>query len=364
MATTMDRLHTKKNWSRYGATAGRTAGPPGRKIRPKTTTVDIHAHVIVPAAKDYVRPHMDWSKVSLAHFATPETKAIAHQQDLDRSPRMHDVKLRLADMDEMGVDIQVLSPSPFQCYYTLPIDIADKATRLVNDGIAEHVALRPDRLIPLGAVPLQDGAAAAVELRRCMTQLGFKGVQILTNVAGRELSDPDFLPFWRTAEELGALVILHPNGFTDAQRLSRFYFNNLIGNPLETTIAIHYLIFDGILERFPRLKILAVHGGGFTGAYAARMDHGWGARSDCHGDLPNAPSSYLKRIYVDSVVFSPSQLDYLIRTLGTDHVVMGTDYAFDMAESDPVSHIMGVEGLSDAARTAIVGGNAMRLLGM
>ena len=186
---------------------------------------------------------------------------------------------------------------------------------------------------------MTDGHEAAKELERCVKQLGFTGVEILTNVAGKELSDPAFAPFWQKAEQLGALVMIHPNGFTEASRLSRFYFNNVIGNPLETTIALHYLIFDGVLERHPKLKILAVHGGGYLGAYSGRIDHAWGARSDSHGDLPQPPTSYLKRIYVDTVVFTPNQLAELVRVFGPDHVVMGTDYPYDMAEYDPLGHI-------------------------
>ena len=163
----------------------------------------------------------------------------------------------------MGVDMQLICPGPPQLYYTVPVEIGVQATRMLNDGIAEYVGKHPDRLVALGGVPLQDGNEAAKELERCMKQLKFKGVEILTNVAGKELSDPAFAPFWKKAEELGALVLIHPNGFTHADRLKRFYFNNVIGNPLDTTIALHYLIFDGVLERHPNLKILAVHGGGY-----------------------------------------------------------------------------------------------------
>ena len=143
---------------------------------------------------------------------------------------------------------------------------------------------------------------------------------------GHELSEPAYAPFWQKAEELGALVVIHPNGFTDAKRFTRFYFNNVIGNPLETTIALHYLIFDGVLERHPDLKILAVHGGGFLPAYSGRIDHAWGARSDSHGELPQPPTGYLKKIYFDTVVFTPHQLAELVRLFGADHVIMGTDY--------------------------------------
>ena len=179
----------------------------------------------------------------------------------------------------MGLDMQLVMPPPPQCYFTVPIEYAAPAIRMVNDGLAEWTARNPDRFVALGTVPLQDGQEAANELERCMKTLGFKGVQVLTNVDGKELSDPAFAPFWKKAEELGALVVIHPNGFTEGKRLSRFYFNNVIGNPFETTLALHYLIFDGVLERHPNLKILAVHGGGYLGAYSGRIDHAWGARS-------------------------------------------------------------------------------------
>jgi aminocarboxymuconate-semialdehyde decarboxylase len=270
---------------------------------------------------------------------------------------------RLSDLDAMGVDMQVVMPPPVQCYYTVDLEIAVEAGRMVNDGLAEYAARRPDRLVALGTVPMPDGEEAARELERCMRQLGFKGVQILTNVAGKELSDPAFAPFWHKAEELGALIVIHPNGFTDAERLRRFNFNNVIGNPLETTIALHYLIFDGVLERHPDLKILAVHGGGYLGAYWGRIDHAWGARSDCHADLPNPPTSYLRKIYFDSVVFTPGQLGALVKTFGADHVVMGTDYPFDMMESDPIGHVVSV-GFDGETVAKIVGGNAKRLLGL
>ena len=172
-------------------------------------------------------------------------------------------------MDDDGRRHAAHLPGPPQLYYTVPIDIAVQATRVLNDGIAEYVGKHTDRLVALGGVPLQDGNEAAKELERCMKQLKFKGVEILTNVAGKELSDPAFAPFWKKAEELGALVLIHPNGFTQADRFTRFYFNNVIGNPLETTIALHYLIFDGVLERHPNLKIFAVHGGGYLGGYPA-----------------------------------------------------------------------------------------------
>jgi aminocarboxymuconate-semialdehyde decarboxylase len=351
-------------WNKYGPTAARAHGKPGRAVRPQSITIDIHSHVAVPRAAEFVKPYLDWATIPLAHFATAETKALSQKQEADIRERITGYDQRLADLDAMGLDMQLVCPPPPQCYYTVPLDIAVQATRMVNDGLAEYVARKPDRFIALGSVPLADGAEAAKELERCMTALKFKGVEILTNVAGKELSDPAFAPFWQKAEALGALVLIHPNGFTEGKRLTRFYFNNVIGNPLETTIALHYLIFDGVLERHPNLKILAVHGGGYLPAYSGRIDHAWGARSDSHGDLPHPPASYLKKIHFDSVVFTPHQLAELVRLFGADRIIMGTDYPFDMADYDPIGHVASVESFDPSTIAAIAGGNARRLLGL
>ena len=350
-------------WNKYEATAARRHERPGREIRPKSLTFDIHSHVAVPRAAALAQPHLDPATIPLAHFQSPETRAVNEKQERDLKTRIAGLDERLADLDAMGLDRQLIMPPPPQCYYTVPLDIAVEAARTVNDGLAEYVAKTPDRFVALGTVPMPDGNEAASELERCMTKLGFKGVQILTNVAGKELSDPAFAPFWKKAEALGALVVIHPNGFTHAERLRRFYFNNVIGNPLETTIALHYLIFDGVLERHPNLKILAVHGGGYLGGYWGRIDHAWGARSDCHADLPNPPTSYLRKVYFDTVVFTPGQLRALVDTFGADRILMGTDYPFDMADYDPIGHVLSA-GFDEATVAAIVGGNARKLLGL
>ena len=348
-------------WNKYEATAARAHGRPGREARPKTITIDVHSHVAVPRAAEFVRPHLAATAMPLVTFANPETKALNQKQEADIGARAG-LEQRLSDLDAMGLDMQVIKPPPPQCYYAVPVDIAVKAAQIVNDGIAEFVARKPDRLKGFGTVPMPDGNEAAKELERCVTKLGFKGVQVLTNVNGKELSDPAFAPFWKKAEELGVLVVIHPNGFTEASRLSRFYFNNVIGNPLETTIALHYLIFDGVLERHPNLKILAVHGGGYLASYSGRIDHAWGARSDSHGALPHPPTSYLKKIYFDTVVFTPHQLQELVRLYGADKILMGTDYPFDMADYDPVGHVCGA-GLDAATVAAVCGGNVKKLLG-
>ncbi len=347
----------------YGATAARQHGRPGRDVRPSTMTIDMHSHVMVPEAAALVAPHVDLATVPLAHFATPATQALNRKQDADRRPNMLDMGVRLADMDAAGIDLQVIMPPPGQCTYTVPLDLGVRAACIINDGMAAFVAQKPERFAALGTVPMQDGAAAAAELERAVKQLGLKGVQILTNVAGKELSDPAFAPFWACAEELGAVVLIHPNGFTEATRMTRFYFNNVVGNPLETTLALHYLIFDGVLERHPALKLIAVHGGGYLAGYSGRIDHAWGARTDAHGDLPHPPTTYLKRVFFDSVVFTPHQLRHLVEVFGAGQILMGTDYPYDMADSDPVGHLASA-GLDEATFAAIAGGNSRRLFGV
>ena len=350
-------------WNKYDLTAARKHGRPGREVRPKSTTIDIHSHVAVPAAGAFLAKHLDMSKVPLARFQDDATRAVNAKQDADLPARIRgDDDVRLADLDKMGLDMQLVMPPPNQCAYSVPVEIGVEASRMINDGLAAFAAKRPDRYKALGTVPLQDGNEAASELERLM-KLGLKGVQIITNVNGKELSDASLAPFWAAAERLGALVVLHPNGFTHADRLSRFYFNNVIGNPLDTTIALHYLIFDGVLERHPNLKILAVHGGGYLGGYSGRIDHAWGARSDCRTTLPKPPGEYLRRIYVDTIVFTPHQLHALIEVFGADHIIMGTDYPFDMADYDPVGHVCNA-GLDEKTMAAICGGNARRLLGL
>ena len=347
----------------YGPTAAREHGRPGREPRPASVTIDMHSHVMVPEAAALAGPLVDLSKVPLAHFATDNTKALNRKQDADRRPNMTDLAVRLADMDAAGVDVQIIMPPPPQCTYGIPLDIGITAARIINAGLASFAAQKPERFTAIGTVPMQDGKAAAAELERGMREDGLKGVQILTTINGLELSDPEFAPFWAKAEELGAVVLIHPNGFTEAGRMTRFYFNNVIGNPLETTLALHYLIFDGVLERHPALKLIAVHGGGYLASYSGRIDHAWGARSDVRGTLPQPPTTYLKRVFFDSVVFTPHQLRNLIEVFGPEKILMGTDYPYDMAESDPVGHLASA-GLDAAVFAAVAGGNAQALFGI
>ena len=350
-------------WNSYGPTVARVHDLPGRELRPKSITIDIHSHVAVPAAAEFVKPYLDPMKNALVLHATDETRALNSKQEADIRPRITGYDQRLADLDAMGIDFQLVMPPPPQCYYTVPIQIAVRAAQIVNDGIAEYVAGKPERFAGLGSVPMPDGNEAALELDRCVRKLGLKGVQILTNVNGQELSDPAFAPFWKKAEELQALVVLHPLGFADGKRLSRFSFSNTIGNPLDTTIALHYLIFDGVLERHPNLKILAVHGGGYLAAYPGRIDHAWGARSDAHGDLPHPPTSYLRKIYFELGgvhAASARRAGMPLRRRPHHH---GHRLSVRHGGRDPIGHVASA-GFENATVAAIAGGNAKKLLGL
>ena len=352
------------NRNRYGRTAARIHHADGLARRPSSPTIDIHAHIVVPQAAALAKPHIDSTRIPLAHFADDTTRDINSQQEKDVREVMTTIDRRLSHLDRIGVDIQVVAPAPNQCYYTIDPTIAEQAHRLANDGVAEFCSRKPDRFVGLGVVTLQELEIAVRELDYVMSTLKLKGVEILTNVDGQELSDLKFRPFFARAEQLGAFVMMHPSGFTHGHRLTHYYLNNVLGNPLDTTLALHNLIFSGTLARFPELKLMAVHGGGYLPSYSGRIDHAWGARRDSHADLPLPPTTYLRQVYLDTVVFTYHQLAYLIDVFGPDRILMGTDYPFDMAEYNPIGHVAGVEGMDDATLAKIAGGNAARVLGL
>ena len=323
--------------------------------------IDMHGHAQIDAADRLIQKVFSPDKEPFVGFASPLTRDVNRRQLATIWPKLTSVETKLADMDAMSIDLQVVSPSPFQCAYWTEPDLGLTIARTVNDGIAALVD-GEERLIPLAGVPLQVPAQAADELSRCVEELGMKGVFVLTNVAGAELSQAGLDPFFARAVALDVPVFIHPHGYTEGRRLSEHYFNNVIGNPLDTTVALAHLIFDGVLERFLELKIFAAHGGGYLPAYSARMDHAYRARADCRQKIAKPPTTYLKRVYFDSVVFSTDQLDYLIKQYGADHVLLGTDYPYDMGETDPVGLVESVPGLSDAERQAICHDNAATLL--
>lgn len=324
--------------------------------------VDIHCHVFTPAADEIARPHFRPDNEFMIRWANEDTREVNRKQNDAIYRQLTSVEQRLKDMDRLGIDMQAISPAPAQYYYWAEPELGRETARLVNNRIAEIVAGNPDRFVGMGTVPLQAPDLAVAELERIVKELGLRGVEICTNVAGAELSEPRFRPFFAKAEELGILIFMHPNGFSEGRRLSDHYFINVIGNPLDSTVAVSHLIFGGVLDAHPRLKICVAHGGGFLPAYSGRSDHVHGARSDARSAIKRRPTSYLKKLYFDTIVFTHHQLDYLASLWGSDHLLLGSDYPYDMAEPDPVGFVGSAESLTQEDKAAILGGNAAKLL--
>ena len=331
----------------------------GRNLR-----VDMHCHFLNRDAAAKVAPLNPGQYEPQIKFANALTREVNVKQMQDRGEKLATIELRLKDMDRMGIDIQAVSPAPQQTYYWTEPGLGVELSRMINERLAEIVARWPDRFVALGTVPLQDVELAGIELERCVKQLGLRGVEINPNVAGKDLTDPSLNldRFFAKARELDIVIFMHPIGFTQGERLMDHYFNNVIGNPLDTTLGTSRLIFDGVMERHPGLKVVLPHAGGFLAHYWARMDHAWRARPDCRTVIKKAPSSYLKKFYFDTIAFDPEMLRNLIDKFGAQQVVLGTDYPFDMGEEDPVGLIGSVPRLSAAEKERIMGGNAARLL--
>jgi aminocarboxymuconate-semialdehyde decarboxylase len=341
--------------ARGGAPRGAARG----KRRP--FCVDIHCHVHVPAADEMVKPLVVPGREPAQRFSNELSRETNRKQMENVWSCLTSVDQRLRDMDKMGMDVQAISPSPFHFMYWLPPDVAAKMSRTVNEHLASIVKAHPDRFVALAHVPLQAPDAAAEELDYCVKQLGFRGAEIGTNVAGAEVSRGRD-QFWKKAQDLDVVIFMHPNGFTQGDRLADHYFTNVIGNPLDTTVAVGHLVFDGVLERFPKLKLVAAHGGGYVAHYPARMDHVWSARVDARTVLKKTPRRSLAKLYFDTIVFDREQLKHLVNLWGAGHVLVGTDYPYDMGMYDPRGFVGGAGFLKDGDKAKIMGLNAARLL--
>jgi len=325
--------------------------------------IDIHCHrECGPATEIMTAEENRLGRVRL-QYGSDTTRRVNKAQLEYLRPKMDFLETRLADMDQMGIDIQAIAVAVYQYYYWADVDMGAKITRIINEELKESTDKFADRFSPLGTVPLQDTDAAIAELRYCVEELGFKGLEIGTHVDGEEISIPRLDPFWAEVERLGAVIVIHTDGHTHKDRLQDHNFVNIIGHAFEATLATSHLIFNGVMERHPNLKVVVVHGGGYLPAYAGRIDHAWRAREDVREGVPNPPTSYLKKFFFDTMVFEPDQLKYLIDKYGADHVLLGTDYPYDMGEDDPLELIGRVPGLSQDQVDLISGGNAARLLG-
>jgi predicted TIM-barrel fold metal-dependent hydrolase len=336
------------------------AEPPVRQKLPvmvggkRVKTIDVHAHCQFPEA------------VALFSGSTAASTSIADgrsRSDVAAAAYI-EIDKRLAAMDAQAVDVEVLSINPF--WYGSERDLASRIVSLQNERLAELCASKPDRFAAFAALTLQAPDLAVQELETAVRKQGLKGAAIGGTVNGEAFSDPKFHPVWAKAEELDAPLFIHPTGIPElAKKLAgNGFLTNTIGYPLETTIALSHLIFEGIFDRFPKLKVIAAHGGGYLPSYADRSDHGCLASpKSCNPNiqLRKQPSDYLRQIYFDSVVFTPEAIRHLVAQVGVGQVVLGSDnpYPFQL---QPVDHIFASDTLSDDDKADILGRTAARLL--
>ncbi|MDW8313923.1 MAG: amidohydrolase family protein [Rhodovarius sp.] len=324
--------------------------------------VDVHAHVLVPEVYEQTRSHSLFTLMAEDPAASGEMRAQLRARSADVERRMADVTERIARMDEMGVSLQVLTASlVHQCSYFAAPERSLALERTSNDRIAAMVAARPDRFLGLGGVPLHAPELAAEELERCVTELGLSGVQISTRAGEMEIGDRRLRPFWARAEALGAVVFVHPAGNPDA-RLRPWQLWNSLGQAMEEAFAIASLIYEGILESYPALKICISHGGGYMPYYTGRVERNYVEKPATRVHMRRPPADYLRMLYYDSCVYDAKTLAVLIDKVGADRVLLGSDYP--VGEPRPVDFVRSTPGLSAAEQEMILRGNALRLFGL
>ena len=328
--------------------------------RPRT--IDIHTHVLADATIECLQQEIPRLKLKLAPVdadnAVLEVAGVPYRP----FPRGgHDIARRFADMDAAEVDMHVLSATPQTWLYGQPADVGIAAAIVQNDGIARLVKEHPDRFAGIATLPMQAPEKASDELRRAMTGLGLHGAMIGSNVEGKNLDDSSFEPLWATAAELDAWMMIHPGHVAGADRLRSYYLTNLIGNPLDTTIAAACLIFGGVLLRHPKLKFVMVHGGGFIPYQGGRWVHGWQVRPEPKVHLKESPAPYLDRFVYDTILHSKTSLEFLIASVGAARVFLGSDYPYDMGMLDCVKHVRAL-GIAPADRDMILGNHAAAIL--
>jgi len=313
----------------------------GKRVK----TVDVHAHCCVPAAMAVIKSPLEAPGLL-----------------------MDDTSTRIAAMDAQGIDVEALSINPY--WYRAGRDAASELISIQNETLVEFCAANPDRFVAYATAALQHPDLAAEQVEHAVKKLGLRGVSVGGSVDGEELANPKFHPFWKKCEELDVLVFMHPTGTRELEPSGRLggsgLLTNTIGNPLETTLALSHLIFEGTLDRFPGLKICAAHGGGFLPSYANRSDAVIRTFPNRVGPLPKKnPTAYLKdgQLFFDTIVFTPEALRHLIAETGAGQIMIGTDYPFPWTSTE-VDLVLNTPGLSDDERIAILGGTAARLLGI
>jgi aminocarboxymuconate-semialdehyde decarboxylase len=322
-------------------------------------TVDVHAHVLTKEAMD--RLQRDLPRIGLRMTAIDDESSVIEVAGVSYRPYPRgawDLERRFKDMDLAEVDVQVLSNTPQTFLYDQDPELTAAAARIQNDEIARLVATYPDRFQGLATLPMQAPQRAADELARAMRSLGLKGAQIGSNINGRNLDDPSLDPLWAVANEHAAIIMVHPNNVAGADRMKSYYLNNLIGNPLDTTIAAASLVFGGVIERFPAVKFFMVHGGGFVPYQAGRWDHGWRVRPEPRVNLKQSPEAAIRRLYFDTILHARPALEFLVSAFGAGRVVLGSDYPYDMGTLECVRQVRALS-ISETDKEAILSGRSL-----
>jgi len=329
-------------------------------------SIDVHAHLTPQCFWQATEKGGDWHSLKREKDERGQECAIVGERRQVLPPRAKwTPEERLADMDSLGVDVHVVSPYVGFYNYHLDAKVAAATARATNDEISSMTKTWPTRFAGLGTLPMQDVKGAITELERCMTRLGLKGAEINDHVNGRTLDEAEFRPFWKAADQLGALVFFHQGGETlVSPRTKRYHLPNTVGNLVDRAVTFATLVSGGVMDECPNLKIVLGHGGGYTCYGIGRMDRGWQVRAEARVNIAKPPSTYLRKFYYDCIVYTESALRFLIDTVGADRVVFGTDWPYDMALDWPVSWILSMESLSQEEKDAILWKNLERLLNL
>ncbi len=327
-----------------------------------TKTIDIHTHVLADATVKLMQKEIPSLGLKMAPYdadnAVCEVAGVAYRP----FPRGgHDIERRFKDMDAAEVDMHLLSVAPQTWLYGQEAAVGVAASAIQNDEIARLVKEHPERFSGIATLPMQAPDKAADELRRAMRKLGLHGAMIGSNIGGKNLDDPSFEPLWAAAEELDAFMMIHPGNVAGADRLRSYYLGNLIGNPLDTTIAGACLIFGGVLERHPKLNFIMSHGGGFIPYQGGRWVHGWEVRPEPKVHVKHSPAPYLDRFLYDTILHAQAPLEFLISSVGANRVFLGSDYPYDMGTGECVRQVRAAN-ISAADRDIILGGHAAKIL--
>ncbi len=329
----------------------------------KTPRIDVHSHVFPREMLDLIRARpLDYGM----RFAITDSGEKLMRDDGHASPlfdEFFEADAKIAGMDRKGLDISVISPTPMIYFYNIDADRAITAARVTNDGVANMVAKRPDRLRGMATLPMQNTDAAIAELERVVKDHGFRSIELGCTIVGDSLAEKRYRPVLKRAQELKAFIFTHPHFTGERCGLDTYYLSNLVGFPMDTVTMAAHLMFSGALDELPGLNIVLVHGGGYLPYQIGRLAHGYAVRKEPHVNKASSPRDLLRRFHFDALTHDDKALAFLIEQVGADRVMLGTDAPFDMGEEKPLARLDTVSGLGSANRERVLGLNALALLG-